>query len=168
MNSVVELMESLTEFIRSNPDPRELKRALAVKMVRQNHSYYQIRDTLEVSVGFISNCLQKFEREGIEGLKLKHKGSHGYLTTEQKQATLDWLHQKNYWQLSELQVYLEANYGVKFASLQSYYALFSEAGISWKKTQKSNPRKNPDLVSQKKRKLKPGWKRIEKKLKVES
>lgn len=156
------------EFIRSNSDPRELKRALAVKMVRQNQSYYQIRDTLGVSVGFISKCLQNFERDGIEGLKLKHKGSHGYLTTEQKQATLDWLKQKNYWQLSELQVYLEANYGVRFASLQSYYALFSEAGISWKKTQKYNPRKNPDLVSQKKLKLKPGWRRVEKKLKVES
>ena len=38
---------------------------------------------------------------------------------------------------------------MRFASLQSYYTLFSEAGISWKKTQKCNPRKNPDLVSQK-------------------
>ncbi len=37
-------MESLTEFIRSNPDPRELKGALAVKMVQQNYSYYQVRD----------------------------------------------------------------------------------------------------------------------------
>ena len=52
-------MESLTEFIRSNPDPRELKRALAVKMVKQNYSYYQIRDTLGVSLGFISTYQQK-------------------------------------------------------------------------------------------------------------
>lgn len=156
------------EFISTNPDPRELKRALAVRMARQNYSYYQIRDTLGVSVGFISNCVQKFEREGIQGLKLKHKGSDGYLTVTQKQAVLNWLKQKSYWQLSELQTHVETSYGVRFASLQSYYSLFSEAGISWKKTQKSNPRKNPDLVSQKKRKLKLGWKRIEKKLKAES
>ena len=71
-------MESLTDFIRSNPDPRELKRALAVKMVPPNYSYYQIRDTLGVSVGFISNCQQKFEGEGIEGLKLKYQGSQGF------------------------------------------------------------------------------------------
>ena len=161
-------MESLIEFIGTNPDPRELKRALAVKMVRQNYSYYQIRDTLGVSVGFISKYLQKFEADGIEGLKLKHKGSQGYLTSEQKQATLEWLNRKNYWQLSELQTYLEANYDVRFASFQSYYALFSEAGISWKKTQKSNPRKNPDLVNQKKTSLKHGWRRIEKKSKRES
>lgn len=156
-------MQSLTEFIRSNPDPRELKRALAVKMVQQNYSYHQVKDTLGVSVGFISNCQQKFEREGIKGLKLKHKGSNGYLTRSQKQAVLVWLEQKNYWQLSELKNYIEVSYGVRFASLQSYYSLFSKAGISWKKTQKSNPRKNPDLVSQKKTKFKPGWRRIEKK-----
>ena len=161
-------MELLTKFIRSNPDPRELKRALAVKMVKQNQSYYQIRDTLGVSLGFISKYLQKFESEGVEGLKLKYKGSSGYLTVPQKQVVLNWLKQKNYWQLSELTTYLEVNYDVKFASLQSYYSLFSEAGISWKKTQKSNPRKNPDLVSQKKMKSKAGWRRIEKKLKQES
>ena len=161
-------MESLTEFIQSNPDPRELKRALAVTMVKQGQSYYQIRDTLGISLSFISKYLQKFEREGIGGLKLKHKGSNGYLTIKQKQEVLNWLHQKNYWQLSELKTYLEVSYDVKFASLQSYYSLFGEAGISWKKTQKSNPRKNPDLVSQKKKKLKHGWRRIEKRLKQEN
>ena len=156
-------MELLTEFIRSNPDPRELKRALAVKMVKQGQSYYQTRDTLGVSLSFISKYLQKFEREGIEGLKLKHKGSNGYLTVPQKQAVLNWLKQKDYWQLSELQTQIEVEYGIVFASLQSYYSLFAEAGISWKKTQKSNPRKNPELVNQKKTKLRHGWKRIEKK-----
>ena len=161
--SPVVSIESLTEFIINNPDPRELKRSLAVKMIQQNYSYYQIRDTLGVSVGFISNCHQKFEREGVKGLKLKHKGSNGYLTIGQKQEVLDWLKSKNYWQLLELETYIEVNYGVRFASFQSYYSLFSEAVISWKKTQKSNPRKNPDLVSQKKLKLKPGWRRIEKK-----
>ena len=77
-------MESLTEFIRSNPDPRELKRALAVKMVKQNYSYYQIRDTLGVSVGFISDYQQKFKREGIEGLKLKYQGCSWLLNSYPK------------------------------------------------------------------------------------
>ena len=108
-------MESLTKFIRSNPDPRELKRALAVKMVKRQ-SYYQTRDTLGISLSFISKYLQKFEREGIEGLKLKHKGSSGYLTVPQKQAVLHWLKQKDYWQLSELQTQIEVECGVVFAS----------------------------------------------------
>ena len=36
-----------------------------------------------------------------------------------------------------------------FESNQSYYNLFKEAGISWKKTQKKNPAKNDKLVQAK-------------------
>ena len=157
-------MESLTEFIQSSQEPRELKRALAVQMVQQNYPYSQIKEVLKVSVGFISTYHTKFKEEGIEGLKLKYKGSQSYLTLKQKQEIIVWLQQKNYWQLSELQTQIEVKYDVVFASLQSYYSLFHEAGISWKKTQKSNPRQNPQLVEQKKPKFNFGWKRIEKKL----
>ena len=45
-------MESLSEFIQSNPDPRELKRALAVQMVMREYTYFEIRDVLQVSVGW--------------------------------------------------------------------------------------------------------------------
>jgi hypothetical protein len=51
-----------------------------------------------------------------------------------------WLKGKNYWNIAELQAYIEAEYEVVFASKQSYYTLFGQAGISWKKTQKCNPR----------------------------
>lgn len=36
-------MKELTEFIQSNPDARELKRALAVQMVL--HKYTPVRDS---------------------------------------------------------------------------------------------------------------------------
>ena len=65
-------MESLTEFIQSSQEPRELKRALAVQMVQQNYPYSQIKEVLKVSVGFISTYQTRFKEEGIEGLK--HKG----------------------------------------------------------------------------------------------
>jgi putative transposase len=48
---------------------------------------------------------------------------------------------------SELQQHVEAVYEVVFASKQSYYELFSAAGISWKKTQKCNPKADPQLAS---------------------
>ncbi|WP_414623458.1 hypothetical protein [Calothrix sp. CCY 0018] len=38
-----------------------------------------------------------------------------------------------------------------FESNQSYYDLFKQANISWKKTQKKNPRKDPELVAKKTR-----------------
>ncbi len=142
-------MKKLTEFIQSNPDPRELKRALAVQMVMQDYTYYEIRDVLQVSVGFISKWKQNFEEQGIVGLSLKHQGSMGYLDAQQRQAVLEWLQQKNYWNLSELRQHIEDTDDVVFTSNQSYYDLFKEAGISWKKTQKSNPKKDPELVEKK-------------------
>lgn len=46
-------MESISDFIQSNPDPRELKRALAVQTVMREYTCFEIRDVLQVSVGFI-------------------------------------------------------------------------------------------------------------------
>lgn len=148
---LVRLMDELSEFIRSNPDARELKRALAVQMAIENYPYHKIRDVLKVSVGFISKWKQSYEQQGVAGLHLRHKGSSGYLNPEQRQAVLDWLAKKNYWNLVELQQYLEEHYEVVFASKQSYYALFAEAGISWKKTQKRNPKAEPQAVEKKTR-----------------
>jgi putative transposase len=142
-------MEELAEFIQSNPDPRELKRALAVQMVSQNYTYFEIQDILQVSVGFISKWRKTFEAQGVSGLVLHHQGSSGYLSTQQRQSVIDWLQQKNYWNLRELQQHVEDTYEVVFASNQSYYDLFSEAGISWKKTQKCNPKTDPELVEKK-------------------
>lgn len=144
-------MNELTEFIQSNPDPRELKRALAVRMVLQEYTCFEIRDVLQVSVGFVSKWKQVFEQQGVVGLRLQHQGSAGYLSSEQRQAVRDWLKQKNDWNLSELIEYIEDNYGVVFGSKQSYYQIFAEANISWKKTQKRNPKADPELVEKKTR-----------------
>jgi len=46
-------MGELTDFIQGKPDARELKRALAVQMVVQNYTHFQIRDILQVSVGLL-------------------------------------------------------------------------------------------------------------------
>ena len=149
-------MDELRQFIQDNPDPRELKRALAVQMVLQDYRHREIQSVLQVSSGFISKWIQAFDKQGVEGLRLQHKGSTGYLDAQQRQAVLEWLKQKNYWDLQELQIYLENSYGVVFRSLQSYYELFHQAGISWKKTQKRNPKEDPVLVQKKNRKLPTG------------
>ncbi|WP_277866361.1 helix-turn-helix domain-containing protein [Candidatus Synechococcus calcipolaris] len=68
-------METLEQFIQSNPNPRELKRALAVHMSQQNDTYREIRDVLQVSIGFVSACCQRYQEQGIEGLKLNYWGT---------------------------------------------------------------------------------------------
>ena len=144
-------IKALRDFINNNPDPRELKRALAVQMVLQKYSYFEIRDVLQVSVGFISKYKQLFKEQGITGLTLKYQGSSGYLDANARLDVIEWLQKKNYWNLAELKHYVVDNYKVRFASEQSYYDLFKAAGISWKKTQKCNPKLEPEIVEKKTR-----------------
>lgn len=150
-------METLEKFIQSNPHPQELKRALAVRMVKQGLSYRQIRELLAVSVGFISGCCQRYEAQGVEGLKLKYWGTQGYLNSQQKQQIYQWLDQKDYWTIEEVIAYIEDEYGVVYQSRQSYYTLLSEAGFSWKKSTPAHPAKDEEQVAQKKRKSRKFW-----------
>lgn len=118
-------------------------------MVIQKYSYYEIRDVLQVSVGFISKYKQLFKQQGMSGLTLKYQGSTSYLEANARLKVLKWLKQKNYWNLAELKQHVLDDYSVVFASAQSYYDLFKAAGISWKKTQKCNPKLEPESVEKK-------------------
>lgn len=146
-------IEELLKFIKGNPDSRELQRALAVKLVFENYSYSQIQQVLNVSLGFISKWTTVFKSQGIGGLKLGYKGDPGYLTLEQKSKVITWLKNKDYWDLAEVEFYLSESYGISFKSKQSYYDLFTLAGISWKKSPKKNPKKEPELVKLKKKEI---------------
>ena len=50
-------MEELVELIQSNPDSRELKRALAVQMVLKGYVYRQIAEILSVSDSFMAQMV---------------------------------------------------------------------------------------------------------------
>jgi putative transposase len=143
------MLEELSDFIASNPDARELKRAVAVQMFLKGYKHREIGESIGVSSGFISKWTGRYEEFGVSGLRLGYSGSVGYLEAEQRQSVIAWLQGKNYWNLSELQAYVEAEYEVVFNSKQSYYTLFEQAGISWKKTQKYNPKADPELVEKK-------------------
>ncbi len=147
----------LIVFIESNPDPRELKRALAVQMVQRNYVYEEIQAVLQVSLGFISKWKQQYESAGVAGLRLGYRGASPYLTAAQRTAVLDWLKQKSYWHLPELEQHLALTYGVVFKAKKSYYALFRAAGLSWKKSQAKNPKRDPALVTQKNGNLHMAW-----------
>jgi putative transposase len=83
----------------------------------------------------ITTWKQRFEAQGLDGIKLGYKGASSYLTPEQRVEIITWLKTKAYW-LDELVTYLDKHYGVIYQSKQSYYELLSVAGISWK-----NPRR---------------------------
>lgn len=143
------MLDNLSDFIRSNLDPRELKRAVAVQMFLKGYNHREIQESLGVSSGFISKWTDCYKHFGVAGLKLGYQGSEGYLEPEQRQAVITWLKRKNYWNLAQLQGHIEQEYQVVFDSNQSYYTLFEQAGISWKKTQKCNPKADAQLVEKK-------------------
>jgi putative transposase len=147
------MTSELKAFIQSNPDARELKRATAVEMYLQGYKHREIQDILGISSGFISKWTQIYHLMGVEGLQLAYQGSIGYLDSIQRQTVIAWLQSKVAWNLTEFQNHIHDEYGFVFKSKQSYYDLFQAAGISWKKTQKRNPKADPALVLQKEREI---------------
>jgi putative transposase len=139
----------LESFIKSDIDARELKRAIAVRMAISGNIYHEISLILGVSNFFIGYWKKQFKTKGIAGIKLGHKGSKGYLTARENTEVIEWLKNKEYWNLDELVTYLEQEFGVIYKSKQSYYELFDRAKISWKKTQKTNPKFDKKLVKKK-------------------
>lgn len=140
----------LLKFVQQTQDARELKRALAVKMTLQGILQKEIMSLLQVTSGFISKWKGVYKRRGAKGLKLGYQGGASYLTEAEQQAVLDWLQQKDYWQLEELQRHLWQTYQVEFRSRQSYYDLMARAGLSWKKSQRVNPKFDEAAVDAKK------------------
>src|SRR4028118_412685 len=143
----------LESFIKSDIDARELKRAIAVRMALSGNIYHEISKIWRVINFFIGYWKKQFKTKGIAGIKLTHKGSKGYLTALQNTEVIEWLKNKEYWNLDELVTYLEREFGVVYKSKQSYYELFKRAKISWKKTQKTNPKFNKELVKKKRKEI---------------
>ena len=127
---------TLEELIESNPDPRELKRALTVKMRLEGLKHHQIADILGVPSSYISRWEQRYRAQGVKGLRLAYQGSQGFLSAAQRAETLQWLQQEDERSLWELSEYLERNYQLTYRSRQSYYDLLKAAGKSWHKGKK--------------------------------
>jgi transposase len=144
-----EEISSLESFIKSDIDARELKRAIAVKMSIEGHPHKLISQLLGVGKDFVGDWKKKFKANGIEGIKLGYKGSEKYLTPEQIAEISEWLRNRQYWHLDELINYLDNQYGIVYKSKQSYYDLFDLAKISWKRSQKINPKFDEVLVKKK-------------------
>jgi putative transposase len=79
-----EALLELENFIASNPDPRELKRALTVRMLIEGICRETIQKILGVSSPFISKWKINYALHGIEGLLLNHQGSQGQLKPEEQ------------------------------------------------------------------------------------
>ena len=147
------IISELNDFINQTKEAKEIKRALAVKMILEGKSYHEVKELLQVSHSFISMWKNQALFCGVESLKLQFKGTKSELKPEEKDQVINWLREQEYLRLSDLKIYLEREYNISYKSNQSYYSLLKEAKISWKKTQKKNPAKNDELVEAKKKEI---------------
>ena len=92
----VQALWELENFIASNPDPRELKRAISVRMLIEGIERETIQEILGVSSPFISKWKINYALHGIEGLRLNYQGSRGQLKPEERAEVIQWLTKKNH------------------------------------------------------------------------
>ena len=150
-------IEELKTFIGQERDARQVKKALAVKLIYQDYDYKTVTGILEVSLGALSKLKQAYERKGLAGFRPQHKGRQSYLTSPQREAVLQWLQGQAIWELSELESHLAETYDVVYESKQSDYDLLTAAGLSWKKTSKVNPKADAEAVAAKKSRSNGDW-----------
>ena len=57
--------------------------------------------------------------------------------------------------IDDLIDFIRITYRIEFKSRQSYYDMFTEAGITWKRAQSQHPDKDLERIATKKKRLKP-------------
>jgi putative transposase len=150
-------MQDLDELIIGATDAREVKRAVSVKMERQGFSAEQICQVLKVSPQYVSKWKGQYEEEGAGALQLKHRGSEGYLKEAQRQEISQWLGTQETVSVEAVRDYIEERYGVVYQSKQSYYELLEAGGLSYHRSEKSNPKRDEAQVLGRREEIKKNW-----------
>ena len=125
---------------------RECSRAFAVKLDLLGYESAYIEELLNVSASFIRKWRVRYRKYGIDSVYEQYQGSQGYLSLTEHAEVIAFLMTKDYYGFDELCTYVDEHYGVVYRSKQSYYDLFHEAHISWKKTENFNPKHDQDKV----------------------
>jgi len=157
-------MDKLTKLIEETTDVRELKRALSVKLREGGMPTEAVGEVLHLPPRTVRAWYQRYEREGVEGLRLQYRGSESYLSVEQRQEIEDWLGAQETITVEEVRDEIEARYGIIYQSKQSYYDLMDASGLSYHRTEKGNPKRNEAQVLGRRDEIKKNWHRDGKRL----
>lgn len=152
-------MHDLDELINEATDAREVKRAVSVKMGCQGFSPAQICQVLNVSLQYVSKWKGQYEAEGAAALRLKYRGSEGYLREEDREEILHWIGARETVSVEAVRDYIEERYGVVYHSKQSYYELLEAGGMSYHRSEKSNPKRDEALILGRREEIKKNWRR---------
>lgn len=152
-------MDRLAQLIEETTDVRELKRAVSVKLRERGMATEAVGEVLQVTPRAVRKWRKRYEREGVEGLRVRYRGSESYLSIEQRQELEDWLGAQETITLEEVREEIEARYGLVYQSKQSYYDLLDASGLSYHCTEKSNPKRNETQVLERREEIKKNWRR---------
>ena len=84
-------MDRLAQLIEETADVREWKRAVSVKLGEQGLATAASGAVLQVTPRAVRKWRRRYEREGVEGLEVRNRGSESYLRVEQRQEVEAWL-----------------------------------------------------------------------------
>ena len=99
-------MSSLDDMI-DLPANREVKRALANKMILFDFKTEDICGLLNVSASFVSKWKIIFENEGAGALKVNSQGGKGFLTEDQRDEIIFYLQMQPHYSVEDLRDYIE-------------------------------------------------------------
>jgi len=146
--------QDLAELLMTG-DPREIKRAFAVRMSLQGFSRADAAKACCVSIQFVDKWKAIYLTSGVDGLKLAYKGSKGFLSEVEQREILNWIKTHETMSIAQLRGYIEHTYNIVYQSETSYIQLLEKANFSYKRSQKSNPKKDEEQIALKKKNFKP-------------
>lgn len=141
-------------MIANTTDEKELRRAICVKLYHSGMKNFEVADFLNCSRQFVSKWTKIYQESGVQGLALGYKGRSGYLTQTQKNQALEWIRQHDTIALEKFILYIENEFQVSYKSLQSYYDLLSQGGMSYHKTVPTNPKRDETQIIEKRELIK--------------
>ena len=147
-------MTTLDEIINNSTDPREIKRALSVKMIRSEMAPKVIAELLNVSEQYASKWKKRYEEAGATGLHMGYQGKKPYLDSDQQRTVVEWIQEYETISVETLRNHIEKEYGVIYRSKQSYYDLLSAGGMSYHRTVAANPKRDEEQILQKREEIK--------------
>ena len=146
-----EEIQRIEQAEQQTRDAYELKRLQAVRLYGSGVPTQQIRQVVQCGDRRIRDWTQKYQQQGLNGLKSHWQGDNALKLNREQRANLKKRLQQNqpeqviapderssrgpFWTVSDLQIVIKQWYNVTYRSLGSYRRLLHECGLSYQRTE---------------------------------
>jgi putative transposase len=133
-------------------DANYSKKLLAVRLYGTGHSTKSILDLIGCGRTSLMEWVQRYQLDGVDGLNDRRQGGNHYKLTKAEKAAIERdIHQYSprqllgkqcathsgaHWTAADLKLLIYQKYEVIYKSPASYWALLTECGLSYQRTEK--------------------------------